>query len=180
MPIKRWRFLLLTLVVLSGVLLFIIGKHNRVEASVSSCTASASPNSVAPSTTNSFSITVNNTSSSTINWMRIFAPSSYFTINSATTTGWSNSLYAGSLILTSGTLSSSDTFTFTVSVTTGSSLSPSADWEINASDDAGSATTQCDAASDGSLGTAIEAVTPTPTPTTAPTATTAPSATSAA
>lgn len=126
----------------------------KAQAAVSSCTASADPSSVTPSSTTNFTIAVENTDSVTYQWVKVTRPSDNFTLSSHSVSGWTVSSFDSSqMTLTSGTLNPTNTVSFTIQTIAGGSTASSANWTVQVSDDGGGADSfSCT----GSLGTAIE------------------------
>lgn len=135
-----------------NILFIFFTTPKQVFAAVSSCTASVSPSSVHTSTSTSFDFTLNNTSSSTIVWIKITRPSSDFTITDQGVGGWSGGHSSSDVTFGGGSLAASDSLSFNVNATSGSSEGSSEDWTVQVSDDAGGTSpTTCT----GSLGTTI-------------------------
>lgn len=128
---KRW--LTAALVLLSLL------PSQPVRAVVTACSASVSPTTVTRSTTRDFTFTINNTDSVIYRWIRISRPNTNFTINSISVSGWGETTTSAQTTLTAGTLAAGGTLTVTLNVTSGSSDAPSANWTVEASDDAGGA-----------------------------------------
>src|SRR5438034_8773891 len=139
------------------VLLFLHILVRQADAVVSSCTASVTPNSVPASSTNSFNFTLQNTSSSTIVWMRVTRPSDNFTIGGYSGPGWDSTsgVTHGALTFSGGqSINPTDTFPFSITADTANVTAPSANWTVEVSDDPdGASPTACT----GVLGTEITA-----------------------
>ncbi|OGV91430.1 hypothetical protein A3A66_00040 [Microgenomates group bacterium RIFCSPLOWO2_01_FULL_46_13] len=143
---KKILVIVITLVLLSQYFLL------KSYAAVSSCTASVTPTSTTTSTDQDFTFTVNNTSDTTAVWIKTTRPSSDYEITGYSGSGWGQTFASDYVILTSGTLAASGSFSFTLGITTGATETSSAGWTIQVSDDSGGASpTTCT----GSLSTTI-------------------------
>lgn len=124
-----------------------------VDAAVSSCTATVSPNSVTNNSSGGFTFSVENTDSVNFKWIKITRPSSNFTIVGGGVGGWSMATESDAITLTGGTLTPPGTQSVSATVEARGGETASADWSIQASDDTGGASPfSCT----GTLGTAIE------------------------
>lgn len=121
------------------VIIVFISCVKAVDAAISSCSATVSPSSVTPGSTNDFSFSIHNDDSSlTAQWVKISRPSSNFTINSHNISPPpGGSVSFDSSQITYSFLGPNSTFSFTASVTAGSSEASAADWGIQLSDDGG-------------------------------------------
>lgn len=143
---------------------------------MSSCSTSVSPTSLTSNSSGSLSFSINNTSPTNIDWVKITSPSSNFTISSGESGGWSAEVSGSAVIFTLGSQDPGTTATYTVNVTTGAETA-AASWSVVVSDSGdGSAPTTCsgDTGVAISSGTSTTSSTTTPTPTPVPKDTTAP------
>ncbi len=107
----------------------------QVNASLSACGGYVNPANVAPNSTNTFTLTVTNQSSSDIVWVKLTRPSDNFTILSHSIQGWSVDLSASQIILTGGSIPQGGASTFEFSVSTNGNESDATAWQVQASDD---------------------------------------------
>lgn len=140
------------------LLIFLLGIFSKnASAVVSSCTASVSPSSVVINTTREFTFSLINTSTQTINWIKITRPSSNFTFSGYNSIGgFTIATSTDNVTLTGSSLAAGVSTSYTLQIASGNSVASSADWTIQVSDDGGSSTTSCS----GNLGTAILASAP--------------------
>lgn len=117
-----------------------------------SCTASVSPSSVMTQTDTNFSFAVTNTGTGTVNYVKITAPSSNFTLENYGVPGWSVNASAQFAELTGGAVAAGATFNFSFHATSGLSEAAAADWQVSTNTGAG--VVNCT----GSLSTAIVGV----------------------
>jgi peroxiredoxin len=132
----------------------LLSNSEKVSASVSSCDASVSPNSVLPSSTTNFTFTLNNTDSVTYNWIKIRRPgeSSDWTINSGEASGWSDSNNSNDITFTGGTVDTSGSLSITVNASAADTDDTSQrDWVFEVSDDGGSDTFACSGTLDATI-----------------------------
>src|SRR3990170_2660903 len=147
------------LVVVSSWLLVILFSlflipTKQVGATVSACTATVSPSSVTTYSSNSFTISVENTDSVAYSWIRLTIPSSNFTIVGASVPGaWSWSSSESEIVMQNSTLSQGSTQNVNLTVEVrGGTAAASANWTIQVSDDVdGASPFNCS----GTLGTQI-------------------------
>src|SRR3989344_1783769 len=147
------------LVVVSSWLLVILFSlflipTKQVGATVSACTATVSPSSVTTYSSNSFTISVENTDSVAYSWIRLTIPSSNFTIVGASVPGaWSWSSSESEIVMQNSTLSQGSTQNVNLTVEVrGGTAAASANWTIQVSDDVdGASPFNCS----GTLGTEI-------------------------
>lgn len=113
------------------------------------------PTELDSGTTTNFTISVDNTSDQTINWIKITRPSTDFTLGSIIATGYTVESTADSFTLTDRSINpgSSKTFTLTSVLAFAPVGADSADWIVQVSDDAGGANPLT--ATGSVLGTAI-------------------------
>lgn len=134
---------------IAGLFLLFLCTPSAVWADVS-CSGSVNYPDVPAGGTIDFSITVNNTGASDINWIRVTKPSNDFTINRYSLSGWSAS--DSDMTFTGGPLTPTNSIGVNVNFVTDNSVSaPSADWGVLVSADGGNSQTGCL----GSLGTSI-------------------------
>jgi hypothetical protein len=145
------RFLVFLLVI--GSFLISLAMPEVASAALESCTASISPSTITPSTTSGFTLTINNTGSANIVFIKVTSPSGNFSITSYSAASWSGSVSPSEATFTGGSITPGTSSQIILSVRSGSSLASSANWSIEASDAGdGSGRIGCT----GSLGTAIE------------------------
>lgn len=126
-------------------------------AAVSSCTTSVDRSSVTADTSADYDFTITNTNGATAVWIRITRPSSNFTIQNISVSGWGTAVTSSNATLEFGTLTSGSSLAVTLGVLSGSSEAAAADWTVQISDAAdGSGATTCT----GSLSTAISGAGP--------------------
>ena len=143
---KLTRFL----IVISFISLLVF--YPQIVGATNSCTASASPASVQANSTTSFSFSITNTGSETVNYVRVMVPSENFTLQSSGVPSWT--VYSGgSLVeLVGGSVAPSSVFQFSLPATAGNSEAPSANWQVVTN--TGTGEVSCT----GSLGTTISGV----------------------
>src|SRR3972149_1790796 len=143
---KLTRFL----IVISFISLLVF--YPQIVGAPNSCTASASPASVQANSTTSFSFSITNTGSETVNYVRVMVPSENFTLQSSGVPSWT--VYSGgSLVeLVGGSVAPSSVFQFSLPATAGNSEAPSANWQVVTN--TGTGEVSCT----GSLGTAISGI----------------------
>ena len=138
-------------VALALILLFVAVVPSK--ATVVACQASITPTSVTSYSENTFTITVQNTDSTTYNYIRI-APSSRFSIIWTNVGSWVENTSTTSVVLTGSTLAPSSSVVISVrGRALGGSASSGETWTVLVSDDGGSNTFSCT----GTLGVAITA-----------------------
>src|SRR3990172_5465112 len=116
-------------------LLFVGYLINSAQATLESCTASVSPNSVATSTVRDYRFTLNNASSNPIVFFRVTTPSSNFSIWSYKAPGWSwNVSGSSSAVFTGGNIAPGTTLNFSIKAKTGTIEAPAANWKVEAND----------------------------------------------
>lgn len=130
---RAWGFIVL------AIFVRLVFPLPRVDAAVSSCTASVSPGELTAGTTSTVTVTVNNTSSSTIVWINVSAPSGEFAITGGSSSGWTNSQGASFFNLTGGSLAASGSYSFTMQVAASSTSVSGVSWAVSVSDDSGGA-----------------------------------------
>src|SRR3989304_8843683 len=146
--------LLFALSLFSFLVLIFSGFVKNVGATVSACTATVSPTSVTTYSSNSFTISVQNTDSVAYSWIRLTIPSSNFTIVGASVPGaWSWSSSESEIVMQNSTLSQGSTQNVNLTVEVrGGTAAASANWTIQVSDDVdGASPFNCS----GTLGTEI-------------------------
>ena len=103
------------------------------------CTASSSPTTVGANSDVNFQFSFTNTDpSSTIDWIAITTPSSYFTIISSSAAGWNAYVDGTGAEFNDGALAPGDSLTLNVEVQTGPFVSGEIDWGLYAYDNSGS------------------------------------------
>jgi len=130
------------------------GYFNSAKATVAACTTTVSPTSVTTYSSNSFTISVQNTDSVSYSWIKITVPSSRFTITGGSIPGaWNWSSGETEVTMINSTLSAGSTQSVNLTVEVrGGDAAASANWTIQVSDDSGGASPfTCT----GILGTAI-------------------------
>lgn len=145
--VSCWLLVITTLSVL-----FFASKD--ANATVSTCTATVSPTSVTTYSSNSFTITIQNTDSVNYSWMKVSRPSDKYVITGAGASGsWNLSSSESDVTVTGSTLGPTATHTFNLTVEVrGGTTSSSENWTVQASDvSSGASPFSCT----GTLGTAI-------------------------
>lgn len=138
---------LLTLLIISG--------RQVVKATLESCSASITPNTMQTSSVENFTVTLTNTGSSPVLYFDVSAPNSNFSIQGKDAAGWSGTSNSSLAQFWGGSLGAGQTMNFTLSVLSGTSEALSANWVVRANDVLSSdGTTTCT----GSLGVAIEGI----------------------
>src|SRR3990172_8654891 len=97
---------------------------------VGSCTANVSPSSVQANVTSSFTFSVTNTGSGTVNYIEVQTPSGNFTFGTGSASGWTVSGSSSLKELSGGSLASGATYEFSYNVTAAGSEAAAADWQI--------------------------------------------------
>ena len=114
-----------------------------VKAAVSSCSSYINPVVANISTSPNLTFTVDNPSAQTIVWVKFTAPSSNFTVTSASATGWSVTTSSSTATFTSGSIAAQGSGLLTVATTIGSATG-SESWTVAVSDSTdGSSATTC-------------------------------------
>ncbi|KKQ37576.1 MAG: Fibronectin type III domain protein [Candidatus Woesebacteria bacterium GW2011_GWA1_37_7] len=133
--------LLFALSLFSFLVLIFSGFVKNVGATVSACTATVSPTSVTTYSSNSFTISVQNTDSVSYSWIKITVPSSRFTITGGSIPGaWNWSSGETEVTMINSTLSAGSTQSVNLTVEVrGGDAAASANWTIQVSDDSGGA-----------------------------------------
>ncbi len=106
----------------------------KVHAGLQSCSVSISPNTAESNTDTSFNFDVTNTSTDSIQWLRISTLSSAVTIQAGAATGWSATAASDSATYEGGNLPSPYDQGFVIAASIGE-LSGNMSWSIEASDD---------------------------------------------
>lgn len=133
---------LLCLLVLTSLLIH-TSYIKLVKAVSGSCSASITPTSVTSYSENTFVVTVQNTGSTTYNYVKV-TPTSRFSTIWANVTDWSEEVSGNSVILTGATLTASSSVEVNMnSRALGGSASSAESWTVVVSDDAGSNTLTC-------------------------------------
>ncbi|GEM_PF-5997109 len=148
------RNLIVLIVVILGLIL-VLGR-GTVGATLESCSASVSPQTIATSQTGNFTVTLNNTGSNPILFFQVTMPSSNFSIQGKEASGWTGTSNSSMAQFWGGSLAAGASMNFTLTVQSGTSEVSAENWQVVANDVLSSdGTTACS----GSLGVAISGVT---------------------
>lgn len=133
----------------------ISASSQQVGATLESCGASVTPNSITTSAENTFTFTINNTGSNPILFFKVTSPSASFSIQGKDAVGWSSTSNSSFAQFWGGSIPAGSSFNFTVLIQAGTSELSSSNWTIVANDVlSDSGTTTCT----GSTGIAITGV----------------------
>lgn len=141
-----------------ALVILLLGLPKSIQAQNASCTAYGPPSNMLPGSTEDVTVTVSNSGSSNIVWIKITVPSANFTINSHSISGWTVSQSSSQLTITGNSLNSSRSSTFGFSLTAANTTAASANWSILVSDNAdGSQPNACSNTVSTSISTPAEA-----------------------
>jgi hypothetical protein len=126
------------------VLVLLLAAVVPVQASISACSASVTPRNATPGTSDLYTITVNNDSSSTVNWVDIGFPPQGFQFSGHYITGWSLSGGVTYLRLSGNTIPAGESRDFVLAMTADVTPVTSTSWTVKTSDDgSGASPTTC-------------------------------------
>lgn len=104
------------------------------KANIDSCTASIDRNTSNSGTTADFTFHIENAGPNPATWIKITSPSSNFTINSASSAGWSSSTNSSDITLTESSLNSGSNLDVTVNLTPVDSQASAQSWMVQMSE----------------------------------------------
>lgn len=160
LPLVRRSARILSLLV-AILLTSLFFANHPTRATVEVCSASVSPTSVNRNTNANLQFQIDNTDNVAYNWVKITRPSSVWTINGGSASGWGSSTVSNNeTTFTGGTIAAGASNSFTLHVTTADSTLPSTSWTVEVSDSGGGSPFGCS----GSLEVAVTDPSSNPTP----------------
>jgi peroxiredoxin len=108
-----------------------------------SCNANINDSSVLAGSAVDFQVTITNTGSSPINWIRVTQPSANFSFNSSYSPGWSDSGNNSYAYESGNSLMPGSTTIVYINAQINVGVSESANWIVDVSDDGGASTSSC-------------------------------------
>ena len=146
--INKYCAAAVTLLLVSLILPFVLPSSQlKVQAGVSSCSASVSPSSLQTNSSKQFTFTITNGGSTSVRWAYFNSNTANQTVSSGSSSGWGVNGGGGAQDVTfvDGILTAGNTTTFNITVHSGSSEMGAQAWTVQLSDRSdGSNPTTCD------------------------------------
>lgn len=130
--VKKWR--ILNVWFSASLILFGLSVPFRAQAA-GSCSVVSQPHSVTPGSTTAFQITVTNTGSETLDWIKITRPSANFNITAASATGWFPHRSSSTVVFDNGSLAPGAGITLSITAAAANVTAGPSNWQSQVSDD---------------------------------------------